>query len=632
MEGLERELIYEFYSEFRRDKAPELERERRHLTRTPHYLVNNANLRSRAQWLFVVVCLACLGALGTAYTTLTGLNGSVGKLNDVSFRRVLFSEQLRTFANQSLLAERDLLAEDLMKGMQDRKVILDAHVADFENALKKVSETMPAGDEDLSRLRQAWDDWKSFDREVLRLALGGDPDSAIVYYRQDAESYRERLESSTLALVDHQLKEHEEAYGISADLYTKYRDRILIAGALLVLIVLLSAFVLNGVSSAVEEFANGMRKHSFHINVTTNRILNTAVERMSSFSEQKVLLAEMSVLIEEANGILRRNAKAAAQASKFFDFNRKRADEDREAAQDLVRLHGEVKSRHEELIRGLEECHGKLNSMTTQIEGLQSKSKFFEDILVQAKLVLFNANVETSRADEQGRESLSKIAEAARKIEKLAEESAAETTSFLREQAQEFRTATQAMHERLVQFQLVSDPNLEQSGKIAKNWIAALGEIGERVTSSHATANEMLKALEDHKFEVDELKRSFEKLDSVAGRCSENSDFFFREAEDLRQQSDALRVAVVSLVESFTGHIGAERVPRLPPKPPRTGEKNLEARKAKAERRTRPPLPSEATSQVLSFRDPGSDRAEAKNSPEAEAEGASHAKRAKSNR
>ena len=279
MDDFNRVLLRDFYKhDLNLAELPEHSEEFKHrlALERPRYLVKKRNFKTTA--LMVMVCLGSTSALvfATAWNQLHIVQDTFSKLVNEGSERLVQLADLEAVTNHLFLLERDFLAEDLTKEMELKKNQLFLARGRMDRLLSQVAaESRSDVQKQAAELQVALTAWKTFDDQIQKLALGGDPDAANAQYRAKGATLRAAVDTSlkTLAL---NVREHQE-HGLAnlPPVHEKFKLQLIFSGGLLLLSFIVSLFSFRDLNHLLQQIVSRLRRHAFDVRRTSQAILDS---------------------------------------------------------------------------------------------------------------------------------------------------------------------------------------------------------------------------------------------------------------------------------------------------------------------------------------------------------------------
>jgi hemerythrin len=203
-----------------------------------------------------------------------------------------------------------------------------------------------------------------------------------------------------------------------------------------------------------------------------------------------------------------------------------------------------------------ERSNKRISDSTRVIDESGNKTKVINEIVLQTKLLSFNASVEAARAGEQGK-GFAVVAEEVGKLAQLSGSAAQEISQLIEESTGQVQ-AIVAESRQSVEAKLNSAKNaVRESVEVAKNCervfdqiLVSSSTVTESVTSISTASKEQSSGVRDVSQALQNINHSSQVTMDAANSCASMADQLTSRTQSLQEVSSALRLAVEGRVSA----------------------------------------------------------------------------------
>ena len=227
--------------------------------------------------------------------------------------------------------------------------------------------------------------------------------------------------------------------------------------------------------------------------IETSAALNQASQEMNLSSvSQSSSIEETAASVEEISAMTKNNVERAKGSSESSKMVSNLAEQSSESMKNLINS-----------IEKIEESNQQVQNISKLISGISDKTDMIDEIVLQTKLLSFNASVEAERAGEYGR-GFSVVASEVGKLAQISGKSAVEISAIVNEAVKESNSIAGENSKRV-----------SSSSQLVKEYSKTLTEIRGSAKSLSEKAAEVLNASNEQSSGLNQINEALQQLDQV---------------------------------------------------------------------------------------------------------------------
>lgn len=277
--------------------------------------------------------------------------------------------------------------------------------------------------------------------------------------------------------------------------------------------------------------------------------LGTNAGNLSASSEsQAQSVHETAAAVDEIRSMVEESTKNSLESNKKAQSSSKASNQGKEAVARMLAAVGEVGSTNDavsEELRNLEKQFGEIRKMFGLIEG---KTAIINDIVVQTKLLAFNATVEAARAGEAGK-GFSVVAQEVGELAKKSGSASEEIRQILESSKTEMSNIIQKNSERIQSLLGLSSEKIQFSSSVARECQTSLDEIVSMVNEVSVRVGEISNAMTEQDRGISDINQALHLLNNLSNDLSSASKETSIQSSELINQSQDL-LDIVGLLET----------------------------------------------------------------------------------
>lgn len=268
---------------------------------------------------------------------------------------------------------------------------------------------------------------------------------------------------------------------------------------------------------------------------TLTRVMNRLTNNFESLDQAAQNLVDSSQdlsSVNDMNLMVKRNVESARDASQRSVLSEQKAKKGKEVVEDMIKAVHDINEANNKIVEQVNQTSREIHQVVNMISEIGEKTKVINEIVLQTKILSFNASVEASKAGEHGKgfavvadevRSLTQMSgRAAREISELISKSTRDVENILRD--------TQSRVERLV---MEGTAKVDIGAEIATHCGNALDEIVDQVGHVNQIANQIVQSSHDQEHEIGEIVMVSRQVGDVGHRVYEQSQTLRQVVDDL---------------------------------------------------------------------------------------------------
>jgi methyl-accepting chemotaxis protein len=242
---------------------------------------------------------------------------------------------------------------------------------------------------------------------------------------------------------------------------TRYRLTVFLP-SMIVFSILFSFFSLRSLSRAIEQITERLNENSNRVTAASEKIVNSS-KGLSQGAGQQTVAIHKTLESVRAISVISSSSDAAAKRGK-------------EVVREVTAAINEIKTANLKIKQQVEDGNARLGDIVKVIQEIGTKTKVINDIVLQTKLLSFNASVEAARAGEHGK-GFAVVAEEVRSLTQITGNAAKEIGHLIDGSLQKVGSIVQQTADRVESLTLESSERIESGTRIAEQCSKALDDI-----------------------------------------------------------------------------------------------------------------------------------------------------------
>jgi methyl-accepting chemotaxis protein len=266
-------------------------------------------------------------------------------------------------------------------------------------------------------------------------------------------------------------------------------------------------------------------------------------------------LQETVSSIDQVSAMVARNAENAKRSQEVAHTSRETAMLGKQSVESVIQAIEDINVSNQDIIRQIEASHQELAGIVKVISEIGNKTKVINDIVLQTKLLSFNASVEAARAGEHGK-GFAVVAEEVGNLAQMSGNAAKEISQMLETSVQTVEKIVQDTKTRVERLVGAGRSRVETGTVTARNCGTVLENIVKNVNEMTEMVSEIASASQEQSQGVQAITKTMGHLDEVTQQNASISEESARAAEQLSAQAETVRTMVHALMETVHGEGG----------------------------------------------------------------------------
>lgn len=442
-------------------------------------------------------------------------------------------------STNNLEKERKKKADDALVSALDEMYPLAKKTA-LEGSLKKLSEFS------LGTL-------KSNENEILQDIFSGRKSEAnnkyVTMYSPTRQILNKMTDEFALAaqkLADDRVREISERV-IWA---TKFILVLQIVGVLFAVSVLF--MIGRSLVGRLQKIASQLVETSHNIRQNTTSQRDQAQELSREMVDAATALRSTASAAEQMNSILERNAEMAEGSKRLSEQGQKTVAQGHDAVEDVLISIQNIHNNNQQIGQQVDDSFKDLERVSGLFKSIYEKTLSINGIVLQTRLLSFNASVEASRAGEHGR-GFAVVAEEIGKLAQASGTAAKEIEELLKSSTAQVDDVIGSVRGRLKDISNSSEQKVHQGTVSAERCRAIFNSIMTDVTQIHSRIGDIYESSKEQTFGVREITNSVRRVDGAIQKNTLRAQTGATQTQDIQNQSEVLKEVVGDMEKIVIG-------------------------------------------------------------------------------
>jgi methyl-accepting chemotaxis protein len=311
----------------------------------------------------------------------------------------------------------------------------------------------------------------------------------------------------------------------------------------------LFSYFLNRIIQSLNAIMQSLSGSSHEVAEASTLIAHSSTELSNSVTEQASTMQEMVATIDEISAMVQRNTEATQDSLHMATTSQNLAREGGASIQQMVASFHDISQSHEAIAAAMTRSHDDIGRIITLIGEIGNQTRVINDIVLQTRLLSFNASVEAARAGDHGK-GFAVVAEEVGQLAQMSGRAAREISANLEHTHHQVQDIVMRTRDTVHGLMENGKARVEAGTKVAGECGRVLSQITESFTAVHQKISEIATASREQNRGIQEVTRAIAQLDvashqnaTVAEQCSSAS-------EQLHDESAALKTLVADLLRT----------------------------------------------------------------------------------
>jgi len=329
---------------------------------------------------------------------------------------------------------------------------------------------------------------------------------------------------------------------------------------LLVGSMVLAVWFSSRLTSSIRGISTQLNSSSQSLSGLSGRVASMSEQLNASSSHQASAVHETVSSVDQIEAMVKRTMESAEQSRSLSEESRQGAHRGQQTVETLRASIQSLASEMQAIREQVQTNNQELNQVIGIIENISSQTKVINDIVLQTKLLSFNASIESARAGEAGKsfgvvaaeigQLASMSGEAAKQISALLQSSTDRVHSIVSNSTAAIDTLTQR-----------AQSAVNQSQNHAEECASVLGEIQNAVERVAQMLTEISTASTEQSHGVREISKAMGQVDRAAQETMKVVGQATDTAQSLDGEASTLGENVQQLLQFIDGEVSADGRP-----------------------------------------------------------------------
>lgn len=350
----------------------------------------------------------------------------------------------------------------------------------------------------------------------------------------------------------------ERAATVAAESDKAALSFIVIMGIIMFLSLCFAAWVGVLISKSIDQQIKILSENSTEVSHAAKSIANQSAELSESATEQAAALQETMAAVDQINAMVEKNSESAQRSKEVSNSSREAAERGRNTVENMLSSMNDINSANQQIQTQMDESNRQLSEITKLIHDIGSKTKVINEIVLQTKLLSFNASVEAARAGEAGK-GFAVVAEEVGNLAQMSGNAAKEITELLEQSVMKVNSIVEETKHKVDRLMVDSQQKVSAGTSTAQECNSVLEEIISQVSSVDSLVSEIAVASKEQSQGIQEISKAVAQMEQVTNQNSTVAQSSNASAEQLNGQAQNLNSVVLELVGLVRG-AGAQNI------------------------------------------------------------------------
>jgi methyl-accepting chemotaxis protein len=440
-----------------------------------------------------------------------------------------------------------------MKMRSDSRFLIETP-DDFFTAIKDLT-TITAEDTDYMKMKQTTSLKMTVDSQAVKDVIATDKVGFNIvndYRKVPVLSSYQPLRIDGLQWYLFSEKDESEVL-ISIQYLTKIVFAVLAVAFIVVLI--LSHFISNKLSSAMLEIAKHLRSSCIELNEKSNLLSDSSKDVSSRAKDAADAIQHMVSSLDEINSMVSTSATNSKEALKNSQNSEAVAKEGKNNIDTMIRTINEISSNNDDMAKSMHTNNEEMSNIVNMITEISTKTQVINDIVFQTKLLSFNASVEAARAGEHGK-GFAVVAEEVGNLATMSGEAAKEIEELLQTSTQQVESIVNDSKVRVDKMVQSSKQRIDTGVDVANKCGVTLDQLVNNSSEVKNLVDEVTQACSEQSIGVNEVTKAMNKLDETTHLNTKASQVTSHLSENLSEISENTESLVINMEQVVLGNKG----------------------------------------------------------------------------
>ncbi len=306
------------------------------------------------------------------------------------------------------------------------------------------------------------------------------------------------------------------------------------------------------ISKSIDHQIRILAGNSMEVSDASKSIAGQATQLSESATEQAAALQETMAAVDEINAMVGKNTESAMRSKEVSTQSRESAERGKHTVESMLNSMNEINQANDEIRDQMDESNRGMSEITSLIGEIGNKTKVINEIVLQTKLLSFNASVEAARAGQAGK-GFAVVAEEVGNLAQMSGNAAKEISQLLDQSVQKVNNIAQQTKTKVENLMRQAHEKVAAGSANAQECSHVLNEILNQVSNVDSLVSEIAVASQEQAQGINEISKAVAQMEQVTNQTSSVANESSSSAEKLSSQAQELDSVVQQLVSQIRG-------------------------------------------------------------------------------
>ena len=313
------------------------------------------------------------------------------------------------------------------------------------------------------------------------------------------------------------------------------------------------------ISKTIDDQIKILSRNSVEVSEASKSIADQSTKLSESATEQAAALQETVAAVDEISAMVGKNSESALRSKEVSSQSREAAERGRHTVETMLNSMNDINATNEQIRTQMEESNRGMSEITTLINEIGTKTKVINEIVLQTKLLSFNASVEAARAGESGK-GFAVVAEEVGNLAQMSGNAAKEISDLLEQSVQKVHSIAEETKMKVDRLMVDAQEKVTAGSANVQECSDVLNEILSQVSSVDSLVSEIAVASQEQALGISEISKAVSQMEQVTNQNSSVANASSSSAEKLNIQAQGLDSVVQQLVKQIRGGSQSEKI------------------------------------------------------------------------
>ncbi len=325
---------------------------------------------------------------------------------------------------------------------------------------------------------------------------------------------------------------------------------IIISVFLMLLFLLISWFLLSKISLNFKKISTQIIQSAHSLSSVSQELKQTSQSLSSASNEAAAALHETSASLDEINAMVHNNLTSAQKSQQTATLGQNIAEQGKQAVAEVIFSMQEIQKNNNYTSEEIKESNKEFSNIIQIIQQINEKIKVINEIVLQTKLLSFNAAVEAARAGEYGK-GFAVVAEEVGNLAQMSGDAAKEIFALLEGSVRQVEHIVKTNENRVQSMVLEGQKQVhegktkaEKCDKIINELFVCVQSINSMVDNIVNASDEQSKGIQEITKAMNEMNKATQQNVAIADNTSNAANILSEQAQDLNLHTDQLAAVI----------------------------------------------------------------------------------------